>query len=86
MNDKIDKLYFNPKFPASFTSLDRFYVEAKKKIPKLTRKDLKKWSIQSATYTTHKSARKNFKRTNIHKLHRLFMGIRPRRYSTVEGV
>ena len=66
MNDKIDKLYFNPKFPASFASLDRFYVEAKKKIPKLTRKDLKKWSIQSATYTTHKYARKNFKRERIY--------------------
>ena len=66
MNAKIDELYFNPKFPASYTSLNRFYVEAKKKIPKLTRKDLEKWSAQSAAYTLHKSARKRFPRERIY--------------------
>ena len=66
MNEAIDKMYFNPKFPASYTSLNKLYVEAKKKIPKLKREDLEKWSTQSATYTIHKSARKRFPRERIY--------------------
>ena len=65
MNRKIEKLYFNVKFPASFSGLNKFYKEAKKVIPKLTRKDIRKWSQTSNTYTIHKSARKNFNRERI---------------------
>jgi len=58
-------LYFNPEFPASLSSLGKFYTEAKKVIKNLKRSDLKRWAQQSPTYTIHKSARKNFNRERI---------------------
>ena len=66
MNEKISELYFNPEFPASLSSLWKFYKEAKKVIKNLTRQDVKKWSKQSNTYTIHKSARKKFNRERIY--------------------
>ena len=60
MNEEINKLYFNPRFPASFSGLDRLYKEAKQILPKLTRKDLRTWAHNSPSYHIHKSARKNF--------------------------
>ena len=66
MNEKINELYFNPKFPASLSSLQKFYREAKKVIKDLTYRDIVAWSKQSETYTMHKSARKNFRRERIY--------------------
>ena len=66
MNEKINELYFNPKFPASLSSLEKFYREAKKVITDLTYRDIVTWSKQSETYTMHKSARKNFHRERIY--------------------
>ena len=65
MNEKISDLYYDPSFPASFSSLGKFYKEARKVIKNLTKHDLKKWSLKSNTYTIHKSARKNFRRERI---------------------
>ena len=42
-----NKLYFNPEFPASLSSLHKFYTEAKKVIKTLKRSDLKRWAQQS---------------------------------------
>lgn len=66
MDEAIEKLYFDPSFPASFSSLDRFYAEAKKKIPNLKRADLVKWGRRIAPYTMHRPARKRFKRQRIY--------------------
>ena len=66
MNEKINELYFNPKFPASLPSLQKFYREATKVITDLTYRDIVAWSKQSETYTMHKSARKNFHRERIY--------------------
>ena len=66
MNVKINELYFNPKFPASLLSLQKFYREAKKVIKDLTYRDIVAWSKQSEAYTMHKSARKNFRRERIY--------------------
>ena len=66
MNEKISELYFNPEFPASLSSLGKFYKEAKKVIKNQTRQDVKKWSKQSNTYTKHKSARKTFNSERIY--------------------
>ena len=65
LNERINELYFNPEFPASFSSLNKFYTEAKKVIKTLKRSDLKRWAQQSPTYTIHKSARKKFTRERI---------------------
>lgn len=65
MNEKIEELYFDPKFPASYSNLSKFYKEAKKKIPKLKLSDVIKWSQKSPAYTTHRPARKTFHRQRI---------------------
>ena len=65
LNERINELYFNPEFPASLSSLGKFYTEAKKVIKNLKRSDLKRWAQQSPTYTIHKSARKKFNRERI---------------------
>ena len=66
MNEKINELYCNPKFPASLSSLQKFYREAKKVNKDLTYRDIVTWSKQSETYTMHKSARKNIRRERIY--------------------
>ena len=66
MNEKISKLYYDPIFPVSLSSLGKFYKEARKVIKNLTKQDLKKWSLKSNTYTIHKSARKKFRRERIY--------------------
>ena len=66
MKEKIEELYFNPKFPASFSSLPKCYREAKNVIKDLTYEDLLEWSTSSNTFTIHKSARKNFHREQIY--------------------
>ena len=66
MNEKINELYFNPKFPASLSSLQKLYRDAKKVIKDLRYMDIVTWSKQSETYTMHKSARKNFRRERIY--------------------
>ena len=66
MNEKINELYFNPKFPASLLSLQKFYREAKNGIKDLTFRDIVASSKQSETYTMHKSARKKFRRERIY--------------------
>ena len=66
MNEKINELYFIPKFPASFSSLQKFYREAKKVIKDVTYRDIVAWSKQSETYKMHKIARKNFHRERIY--------------------
>ena len=66
MNEKSSELYYNPSFPASFSSLGNFYKEARKVLKHLTKHDLKKWSLKSNTYTIHKSARKKFRRERIY--------------------
>ena len=41
-NERINEFYFIPEFPASFSSLNKFYTEAKKVIKTLKRSDLKR--------------------------------------------
>ena len=66
MNEKINELYCNPQFPASLSSLQKFYREAKKGVKDLSYRDIVAWSKQSETYSMHKSARKNFRRERIY--------------------
>ena len=58
VNERINDLYFNPEFPASLSSVGKFYTEAKKVIKHLKRSDVKRWAQQSQTYTIHISTRK----------------------------
>ena len=44
LNERINELYFHPEFPASFSSLNKFYTEAKKGSKSLKRSDLKRWA------------------------------------------
>ena len=66
MDQKIEKLYYDPSFPASFSGLKRFYAEARKIIPGLKYEHLLEWSKKVAPYTMHRPARKRFKRQRIY--------------------
>ena len=66
MDREIEKLYYDPSFPASFSGLKKFYAEARKVIPGLKYKRLLEWSKGVAPYTMHRPARKRFKRQRIY--------------------
>ena len=58
--------YILSTVPASLSSLQKFYREAKKVIKDLTFRDIVAWSKELETYAMHKSARKNFCRERIY--------------------
>ena len=66
MDQKIEKLYYDPSFPASFSGLKKFYAEARNVMPGLKYKHLLEWSRKVAPYTMHRPARKRFKRQRIY--------------------
>jgi hypothetical protein len=53
----LDKVYYNPKQPASFSSVAKLVKATKHK-----KKDVQEWLSAQDTYTLHKVARKRFPR------------------------
>jgi hypothetical protein len=65
MNDLLRKIYYNPSHPASFSSLQKLFEEAKKKSPNIKIKDVSNWLKGQNTYTLHRQRKKYFKRNKI---------------------
>ena len=61
MDKKLQKLYFNPSSPASYTGLSTF----KKNIPVDLRKSADKWLTKLDVYNLHKPVIRKFQRANI---------------------
>ena len=66
MSPTVDKkdYYFNIKSPVAFTSPLALYLEAKKRHPSLTFRQVKTWLQSKDTYTLHKPVRYNFPRNS----------------------
>lgn len=58
----LKKIYYDPKHPAGFGSLQQLYKELKKLGYKTTLKNIKKWLSTQETHTLHKRIVKNFQR------------------------
>ena len=65
MDEILQQIYYNTSSAASFSSVDKIFNEAKKKIPDIKRSDVKSWLEKQLVYTLHKSVRKRFKRNPI---------------------
>jgi hypothetical protein len=69
MSEEIEKLlssiYYNTKNNASFGSVYKLYIEAKKFKSDLKISEVKKWLSGELTYTLHYPARRSFKRNKI---------------------
>ena len=55
----LQKIYYDPSHPASFSTCERLYKAVDRKIPK---KDIKKWLKNQLAHTLHARSRKNFHR------------------------
>ena len=66
--DKLDSIYENPINPASFSGINRLYLEAQKKFGKkeFSKKNIKKYLSSKISYTRHFPARHIFKRRKIY--------------------
>ena len=59
----LNKVYYNPSHPASFSSFKKVYDIVKKE--KNTRKKLLNWLYEQETYTLHKQSRIFLKRNRV---------------------
>ena len=50
-------IYYDPSHPASYSGLDRLYIEVKRGCYNIKRKDLKNWSTSQETYGLLREAR-----------------------------
>ena len=65
LNKYLESIYYNPKHPASFSSLNELYRAVKKDGRKATLKVLRDWLASQHTYTSHRKVVKKFKRPRV---------------------
>ena len=65
MEALLNEVYYSPQSPAAFTGIEKVYLEAKKRLPSLTRSKVKEWLERQYTYTMHKPIRHKFERRKI---------------------
>lgn len=58
-DERLSKIYYNPKHPASFSSVQKLWLACKKKIKQ---KVIKDWLTEQECYTRHKQRRITFPR------------------------
>ncbi|XP_064639583.1 uncharacterized protein LOC135495098 [Lineus longissimus] len=61
-NQIFSKIYYNPRHPASFGSIDRLLTASKRQEPSIERRDVVHWVSGQDTYTLHRQARRKFQR------------------------
>src|SRR5258708_33263398 len=65
INRVLTNIYFNIKNPASFKSVFKLYIEAKKILPNITLKQIQEWLLSQETYTVHHSTIRKFNRGHM---------------------
>ena len=65
-DDYLKRVYYSPQNPASYGGINPLYRIAKKEYPDISRKQVGEWLEKQYTYTSHKSARRNFSRNKIY--------------------
>ena len=66
MEELLEKLYTDPNSPAGYSGVEQLYKEAKKHVPKITKRQVIEFLEGSRTYTLHKPRRLRFKRAGVH--------------------
>lgn len=64
-NDILERIYYDPKNPASFSTDKKLYEAARDEDPTIRLKDVQDWLKKEITYTLHKPARVSFARNPI---------------------
>lgn len=65
MENILSAIYYDPRHPASFASVQKLYDYAKLENEEITLNDVKNWLSKQNVYTLHRPARKNFLRNKI---------------------
>ena len=66
MEELLNEIYYNTKSPSAFSGVEKVYLEAKQKMPSITRREVREWLEKQYTYTMHKPIRKKFPRRSIY--------------------
>ena len=61
----LHELYYDPKHPSAYTSIQNVYRAARKVIPSLDQQDVDEWFQKQLTATLHKPIRINFPRNRV---------------------
>ena len=64
MDDKLRKVYYDPKHPGSFGGVDRLYQNVKNEL-NITKRQVQDWLSRQDTYTLHKPIQRRFKRNRV---------------------
>ena len=62
LDKTLRKIYYDPKHPASFSSVDKLYKACRLENPTVTLQSVKNWLAGERVYSLHKPARRIFKR------------------------
>ena len=57
LNAYLSHVYISPKYPGSFSGLDKLYREVRKEFPNVSRKDVQLWAKDNLSYALHRPAR-----------------------------
>ena len=61
----LNELYYDPKHPSAYTSIQNVYRAARKVIPSLDQRDVDEWFQKQLTATLHKPIRIHFPRNRV---------------------
>ena len=61
----LHELYYDPKHPSAYTSIQNVYRAARKVVPSLDQQDVDEWFQKQLTATLHKPIRINFPRNRV---------------------
>ncbi len=65
MDQLLKDIYFNPKNPASFSSIERLYKAAHAVLPNIKRHHVKAWLHKQDTYNLNRPAHRTFERSRL---------------------
>src|SRR5260370_23003718 len=66
MNKLLEKIYYSPENPASFSGAYKLYNEAKKYNSSIKLNEVKDWLRTQHVYTLHRPARRRWQRNRIY--------------------
>jgi transposase InsO family protein len=65
IDEKLKLNYYSPELPGSYSGLETFYKELKKRNINYSKSDIKRWLQSQNSYSHHFPARKNFPRLRV---------------------
>lgn len=65
MEDYLSGVYYNPRDPASFSSLQKLYRKSQRDGKNYSVKEIKAWLQQQETFTRHKAVRRRYRRSRV---------------------